>query len=84
MGAGNAPRSDVERQLAGPPIDSSCGPMWIGAEAKARAVKNPAETPSPRSWLAALALKRASTFAPSWHRLASSPFSPSRNTDQGV
>lgn len=56
MGAGDAPRSDVERLIPGPPIDSGRGPVRIGAEAKARAVVKPAETPSPRSWLAARAL----------------------------
>ena len=55
MGAGEAPRSDVERSQAGPPIDSGCGPVRIGTEAKARAVVTLAETPSPRSWLAARA-----------------------------
>ena len=55
MGAGDAPRSDVERRQAGPPIDSGRGPVRIGAEAKARAVVKPAETPSSRSWLAARA-----------------------------
>ena len=55
MGAGDAPRSDVERCLAGPPIDSGCGPVRIGTEAKALAFVKLVETPSPRSWLAACA-----------------------------
>ena len=38
MGAGDAPRSDVERRRAGPPIDSGRGPAWIGGAAKARAL----------------------------------------------
>ncbi|CAL5321634.1 unnamed protein product [Camellia sinensis] len=77
MGAGDAPRSDVERRPAGPPIDSGRGPVRIGAEAKARAVEKPAETPSPRSWLAARALGRAPASARSRRRPASSPFGPS-------
>src|ERR1051325_5862299 len=43
MGAGDAPRSDVERRRAGPPIDSGRGPAWIGGAAKARAFDTPAE-----------------------------------------
>ena len=39
----------------GPPIDSGRGPVRIGAEAKAQEVVKPAETPLPRSWLAARA-----------------------------
>ena len=77
MGAGDAPRSDVERRQAGPPIDSGRGPVRIGAEAKARAVVKPAETPSPRSWLAARASRRASASARSRHRPVGSPFGPS-------
>ncbi|CAN4123480.1 unnamed protein product [Withania somnifera] len=34
MGAGDAPRSDVERRRAGPPIDSGRGPAWIGGRPK--------------------------------------------------
>ncbi|KAI7985449.1 hypothetical protein LOK49_LG14G01668 [Camellia lanceoleosa] len=34
MGAGDAPRSDVERRPAGPPIGSGRGPARVGAEAK--------------------------------------------------
>lgn len=55
MGAGDASRSDVERRRAGPQIDSGRGPMRIAAAAQARALDTPAETPSPRSWLAARA-----------------------------
>jgi len=55
MGAGDAPRSDVERRQAGPPIGSGRGPMRIGGAAKARAVDMLAETPSLRSWRAARA-----------------------------
>lgn len=55
MGAGDAPRSDVERVNPGPPIDSGRGPVRIGAEAKAQEVVKPVETPLPRSWLAACA-----------------------------
>ena len=36
MGAGDAPRSDVERSKAGPPIGSGRGLMWIGRAAKPR------------------------------------------------
>jgi hypothetical protein len=46
MGAGDAPRSDVERRQAGPPIDSGRGPVPNWTAAKARAVDMPAETPS--------------------------------------
>lgn len=84
MGAGDAPRSDVERRRAGPPIDSGRGPVRIGVAAKARAVDMPVETPSPRSWLAARALRRASASARSWHWPVGTPFGPSWNTDQGV
>ncbi|KAF3617223.1 hypothetical protein FXO38_34100 [Capsicum annuum] len=38
MGAGDAPRSDVERRRIGPPIDSGHGPAWIGGAAKDRAL----------------------------------------------
>ncbi len=47
MGAGDAPRSDVERLTPGPPIDSGRGPVRIGTEAKAQEVVKPVETPSP-------------------------------------
>lgn len=57
MGAGDAPRSDVERSKAGPPIDSGRGPMRIAAAAQARAVDTPVETSSPRSWPAARAVR---------------------------
>ena len=63
MGAGDAPRSDVERSQAGPPIDSGRGPMRIAAAAQARAVVMPVETSLPRSWLAARASRRASASA---------------------
>ncbi len=56
MGAGDAPRSDVERSQAGPPIDSGRGPLRIAAAAKARAVDMPVETSSTRSWKAARAV----------------------------
>jgi hypothetical protein len=36
MGAGDAPRSDVERPLAGPPIGSRRGPTRIGRAAEPR------------------------------------------------
>ena len=61
MGAGDAPRSDAERSQAGPPIGSGRGPMRIGAAAQARDDdQGSAETPSPRSWPAARAARRAS------------------------
>ena len=56
MGAGDAPRSDVERCEAGPPIGSGRGPTRIAAAAQARAVDMPADTSSPRLWLAARAV----------------------------
>lgn len=56
MGAGDAPRSDVERRFAGPPIGSRRGSMRIAAAAQARAFVTPVETSSPRSWKAARAL----------------------------
>ncbi len=77
MGIGDAPRSDVERCQAGLPIDSGCGPVRIGAAAKARVVDTPVETPSHQLWLAARASWRASASACSWHRPAGSPFGPS-------
>ena len=55
MGIGDAPRSDVERCQAGPPIGSGRGPVRIGAAAKARALDTPVETPSRRLWVAARA-----------------------------
>ncbi|KAI8530148.1 hypothetical protein RHMOL_Rhmol11G0033200 [Rhododendron molle] len=45
----------------GPTIDSRCGPVRIGMEAKAQDVVKPVETPSPRLWLAACA------FDMFWH-----------------
>jgi hypothetical protein len=77
MGTGDAPRSDVERCQAGPPIGSGCGPVRIGAAAKARALDTPVETPSRRLWLAARASWRASASACSRHRPAGAPFGPS-------
>lgn len=50
MGAGDAPRSDVERRRAGPPIDSGRGPMRIGAATQAQAFETLAEMSWPRSW----------------------------------
>lgn len=46
MGIGDAPRSDVERCQAGPPIGSGCGPVRIGTTAKARALEMLVEMPS--------------------------------------
>jgi hypothetical protein len=43
MGAGDAPRSDVERPQAGPPIGSGRGPTRIEGAAEARAVDTPAD-----------------------------------------
>lgn len=43
METGDAPRSDVERCQAGPPIDSGRGPARIRGAAKARAFDTPAE-----------------------------------------
>ena len=77
MGAGDAPRSDVERRRAGPPIDSGRGPMRIEGAAQARAVDMPADTSSPRSWDSARASRRASASACSGRRPAGSPFGPS-------
>lgn len=56
MGAGDAPRSDVERPKAGPPIGSGCGPTRIAAAAQAQAFDTPAEMPSQRLWTAARAV----------------------------
>lgn len=50
MGAGDAPRSDVERSQAGLPLDSGRGPLRIVAATKARVVDMPVETSSTRSW----------------------------------
>lgn len=47
MGVGDASRSDVERLIAGPPIDSGRGPVRIEAAAKARAIDMPAECRRP-------------------------------------
>lgn len=41
MGIGDAPRSDVERCQAGPPIGSGRGPVRIDVAAKARALDTP-------------------------------------------
>ena len=57
MGAGDAPRSDVERRLAGPPIGSGRGPTRIAAAAQARTLETLAETPSQRLWTTARAVK---------------------------
>lgn len=76
MGAGDAPRSDVERRRAGPPIDSGRGPAWIGGAAKARALDTPVERISPivagssRLW-------RAPASASSGRWPVGSPFDPS-------
>src|ERR1043165_2614428 len=56
MGAGDAPRSDVERSKAGPPIGSGCGSTRIAAAAQAQVFETPAEMPSLRSWKAARAV----------------------------
>ena len=56
MGAGDAPRSDVERPKAGPPIGSGRGPTRIEAAAQARALDTPVETPSQRLWTTARAV----------------------------
>lgn len=77
MGIGDAPRSDVERCQAGPPIGSGRGPMRIGVAAKARALDTLEGMPSCRLWLAARASRRASASACSWYRPAGSPFGPS-------
>ena len=56
MGAGDAPRSDVERSQAGPPIGSGRGPARIDGAAEARAEDNARGTSSRRSWITARAL----------------------------
>lgn len=55
MGAGDVPRSNVERCFAGPPIGSGHGPMRVAVADKARASVKPVETSPPRPWLAARA-----------------------------
>jgi hypothetical protein len=55
MGAGDAPRSDVERRQAGPPIGSGRGPTRIAVAAQARAFDTPVEMPSQRLWATARA-----------------------------
>ncbi|CAN4123484.1 unnamed protein product [Withania somnifera] len=76
MGAGDAPRSDVERRRAGPPIDSGRGPAWIGGAAKARLSIRPWNAVS--SIVAGGArLRRASASARSGRRPVGSPFDPS-------
>ena len=55
MGAGDAPRSDVERRRAGPPIDSGRGPAWIGGGGQSPGSRYARGTPSPRLWKAARA-----------------------------
>ncbi|KAI7987940.1 hypothetical protein LOK49_LG13G00016 [Camellia lanceoleosa] len=51
MGAGDAPRSDVERRPAGPLIVSGRGLAQVGAEAKARQSKSPRRRLRPnRGW----------------------------------
>lgn len=77
MGAGDAPRSDVERCLNGPPIGSGRGPVRIGAAAKARVVDMLVETPSSRSWRDSARHWRASASARSRCWPAGSPFDPS-------
>lgn len=56
MGAGDVPRSNVERRFAGPPIGSGHGPMRVAAADKARALVTLVETSRPRPWLAARAV----------------------------
>ena len=77
MGAGDVPRSDVERRRAGPPIDSRHGPMRIAAAAQARAFDTSVEMSPLRLWNAARALGRATASACSGHRPVGSPFGPS-------
>ena len=77
MGAGDAPRSDVERSQAGPLIDSGRGPTRIAVAAQAQAFDTPVETSLPRSWKAARALGRAPASACSGRRPVGSPFGPS-------
>ncbi|CAN4123471.1 unnamed protein product [Withania somnifera] len=66
MGAGDAPRSDVERRRAGPPIDSGRGPAWIGGRPKPGLSIRPRRAP-----------RRASASARSGRRPVGSPFDPS-------
>lgn len=56
MGAGDVPRSNVERCFAGLPIGSGHGPMRVAVADKARASVKPVETSSPLPWLAARAV----------------------------
>lgn len=60
MGAGDVPRSNVERCFAGPPIGSGHGPMRVAVAEKSLAYVKPVETSSPRPWLAARAVSACS------------------------
>ena len=60
MGAGDAPRSDVERSQAGPPLDSGRGPLRIAAAAQALAFEKLVEMPPPGLWTAARAVTACS------------------------
>lgn len=68
MGAGDAPRSDVERPQAGPPIGSGRGPTRIGRAAEPR---SPGASSS-RLWKAA----RAVTACPGTCALQASACGP--------
>ncbi|CAL9127131.1 unnamed protein product [Musa acuminata var. zebrina] len=49
MGAGDAPRSDAERRLAGPPLSSGCGSMRAASTAEARTDRSFEGIPSMQS-----------------------------------
>jgi hypothetical protein len=77
MGAGDAPRSDVERSQAGPPIGSGRGPTRIEGAAEARAVDTPAERRPVDRGRQRAPPGGASAPACSGRRPAGPPFGPS-------
>ena len=77
MGAGDVPRSDVERRFTGPPIDSGSGLTLFGAATQAWVVVIPVETSSPRSWNAAHAFQACFGTCALMASTSGPPFDPS-------
>ncbi|KAM7460338.1 hypothetical protein LguiB_036303 [Lonicera macranthoides] len=78
MGAGDAPRSDVERREPVRPIDSGRGPVRLERRPKPGLLICPRRRRRPdRGWQRAPSRRAFGHLRAPWHRPAGTPFGPS-------